>query len=318
MTPAATAYKVITIDVGTGSPDLAPLAGREYKSAYTPLPNANLPRAMRRNLDMIFMALTGEDLSLEDNTLLIKAEDGVYNRLFGPVLKAGEDGVEGTSTGTMYIQWGNRFIPITLSKEGAGVTVNGQTVTLEAEFAEFNFSGRGNDHALMVSVDEEDGTGQVVLPVAVRFQDWSNPPEIKALNALMKKNKQEDIISLIQAVTPRGTGGRQKADHDIDFRDLGEGLEYTVIAYRGVNTVHGASYRIVIADYPNVGETAEAWAHTSLRPLLATQPEISTEKPATLSIKEKTVTTDGKTRIRCSLILSQQVEVEEGALDIRF
>ncbi len=318
MAPATTAFKVTTIEIGTGSSDLAPLAGREYKSAYTPLPNANLPREMRRNLDMVFTALTGEELPLEENTLLIKAEDGVYTRLFGPVLKAGEDGIEGTESGSMYIQWGNRYIPVTLTKEGAGVAVNGQEVTLEAEFGEYNFSGRGNDHALMVSVDEEDGSGQVVLPVAVRFQDWSNPPEVKALNALMKKNKQSDIVTLIQPVTARGSGGRQRADHDIDFRDLEEGMEYSVIAYRGVNTIHGASYRIVLADYPVPGETAEAWAHTSLRPLLATQPEISAEKPATLSIKEKSVTNDGKTRIRCSLILSRQEEIEDGSLDLNF
>lgn len=318
MTPTATAFKVTTIDLGTGSVDLAPLAGREYPNQYTSLPNANLPREMRRNLDLIFTAMTGEELPLEENTLLIKAEDGVYTRLFGPVLKAGEDGVEGTTSGSMFIQWGNRFIPVSLGKEGAGVTVNGQEVTLEAEFGEFNFSGRGNDHALMISVDEEDGSGQVVLPVAVRFVDWSNPPEVKALNALMKKNKQDEIVSLIQPVTARGSGGRQRADHDIDFRDLEEGMEYQVIAYRSVNTVHGTSYRIVLADHPNPGETAEAWAHTSLRPLLATQPEISAEKPATLSIKEKTVTADNKTRIRCSLILSRQEEIEDGSLDLNF
>lgn len=312
-------FTVSVINVGTGSPDLAPLAGREYEKNFVSLPNANLPKVMRRDLDKVFMALTGEELPLENNTFLIKAEDGVYSRLYGPILKAGSDDVEGTQTGSAYIQWGDRFIPVSLSKEGVTVDINGQAVSLEAEFSEFNFSGRGTDPALMVSVDEEDGSGQIVLPIAVRFIDWQNPPDTKALNAQMKKGKEAEILSLIQEVTPRGSsGGRQQADHDIDFRDLEEGMSYTVVSYRPVNTQYGQSYRILISDYMNEGETAECWAHASLRPLLATQPEISVEKPATVHIKEKSLTADNKVRIRCSMILSQQEEVSDDALDLNF
>ena len=312
-----TAFTVNTINVGTSSPDLAPLAGRTYGSAYTALPNSNMPKAMRRDLDKVFVSLTGEELPLEENTFLIKAEDGVYNRLFGPILKVGVDEIEGTESGKAYIQWGNRYIPVALGKTGVSVDINGQTVALEAEFAEFNFSGRGNDIGLMISVDEEDGSGQVVLPVAVRFIDWENPPEIKALNAMMKKGKDADILSLVQEVAARGTG-RQRADHEIDFRDLDEGESFTVVSYRQVETKYGASYRIILGDHPVVGETSECWAHASLRPPLATQPEISAEKPATVHIKEKSLSNDGKVRIRCSMILSQQEEVDSDALDLNF
>uniref|UniRef100_UPI003F6A3F31 hypothetical protein n=1 Tax=Vulcanococcus sp. TaxID=2856995 RepID=UPI003F6A3F31 len=66
-------------------------------------------------------------------------------------------------------------------------------------------------------------------------------------------------------------------------------------------------------------ETAECWAHSSLRPLLATKPEISEETPATLSIKEKTVSEkDGKVKIRCSMILTSQAEVGDDDLDLNF
>jgi hypothetical protein len=314
-----TTFTVKTIEVGTASPDLAPLAGREYSSSYTPLPNSNLPRGMRRDLDKIFTALTGEELVLEENTFLIRADDGVYNRLFGPVLKAGSDEVEGTTVGSLCVQWGPRYIPLTLTKEGVQVTINDQPVTLDAEFGEFNFSGRGPDIALMVSVDEEDGSGQVVLPIAVRFIDWQNPPELKALNAMLKK-KAGDVTGLIQVATPKGGGGfRARADHDIDFRDLEEGIQYSVQSYRGVETQYGQSYRIILADYPVDGETAECWAHASLRPIFATKPEINAEKPATLTIKSKDVSEkDGKVRIRCSLILSRQEAVNEDDLDLDF
>lgn len=313
----ATAFKVNVINVGTSAPELAPLAGREYEKAYTSLPNANLPKPMRQGLDKVFTALTGEELPLEENTFLIKAEDGVYTRLFGPILKAGSEEVEGTEEGKFYVQWGNRYIPIALGKEGL-TTPSGSTI--EAEFAEFNFSGRGNDHALMVSVDEEDGSGQTVLPLAVRFVDWQNPPDLKTLNALTKKDKADQIVPLVQKVASKGSGGgMSRADHDIEFRDLEVDVPYQVISYRAVNTTYGTSYRIVLADYPSAGETSEAWAHSSLRPLLSTQPEISTEKPALLMVKDKQVSDkDGKVRMRCSLIPSQQKEVSEDDLNLDF
>jgi len=315
---ATTAFTVTTIEVGTASIDLAPLAAREYKNQYTALPNANLPRVMRQNLDKVFMALTGEDLPLEENTFLIKAEDGIYSRLFGPVMKVGSSEVEGTVDGSLYIQWGPRYIPVSLSKEGVTVEVNGQPVTLEAEFAKYNFSTRGEDVSLMISVDEEDGSGQVLLPIAVRFIDYQNQPDVKVLNGMMKK-KPEDIIPLVQQVTPKGSGSNtRRADHDIEFRDLEVDVPYQVVSYRPVTTTYGQTYRMTLQDYPVAGETSECWAHTTLRPIFATQPEISAESPATLTIKDKTTTQDGKVRIRCALILSRQVEVNEDDLNLDF
>ena len=175
-------FSVTTIDLSTNAPQLAPLSGREYTSEYTSLPNANLPKALRKDLNSIFQFLTEEELPLDENTFLIKSRDGVYFRLFGPVLKAGAEGVEGTSDGKLYIQWGPRYIPLTTVK--GGFTKSDGTV-IEAEFGSYNFSGRGEDPALFVSVDVEDG--QLVLPVAVRFTDWENPTEPKALNAILKK-----------------------------------------------------------------------------------------------------------------------------------
>jgi hypothetical protein len=314
---ATATFTVNVLDVGTSSPDFAPLAGREFSSKFKALPNANLAKAMRLGLDKVYIALTGEELPLEDNTFLIKSEDGIYSRLFGPILKAGNDEVEGTATGQFCIHWGNRYIPVSLGKEGVSVEINGQTVSLEAEFAEFNFSGRGNDPALMISVDEEDGSGQTVLPVAIRYIDYKNQPETKAVNAMMRKNKADEILPLVEQVVPRGTSSRADADHDIDFRELPLG-QYRVTSYRAANTRYGTSYRIVIADYPNEGETAETWAHASLRQLLATSPEVSEDKPALLHIKDKEVMEDGKTRIRCTLLLTKQEEVNPDSLDLNF
>ena len=307
-------FSVTTIDLSTNAPQLAPLSGREYTSEYTSLPNANLPKALRKDLNSIFQFLTEEELPLDENTFLIKSRDGVYFRLFGPVLKAGAEGVEGTSDGQLYIQWGPRYIPLTTVKGGF---TKPDGTEIEAEFGSYNFSGRGEDPALFVSVDVEDG--QLVLPVAVRFTDWENPTEPKALNALLKK-KPDDVIALVQKVAAKGTGSggpRIDADSEVDFRDLEVQVPYEVINYYPCKTSYGLTYRIMINNFPEEGQVAGAWAHSSIRPLLSTKPEITREKPATLTLRSKEELDAGKIRIRSTLLLSRQ-ESSEGELNLDF
>jgi hypothetical protein len=305
-------FSVTTIDLSTNAPQLAPLAGREYTSEYTSLPNANLPKALRKDLNTVFQFLTGEELPLDENTFLVKSRDGVYFRLFGPVLKSGAEGVEGTSDGQLYIQWGPRYLPVNIVK-GGFTTSDGRE--MEAEFGSYNFSGRGEDCAMFVSVDTDNG--QLVLPVAVRFTDWENPLEPKALNALLKK-KPEEVVTLVQKVAAKGGGGnRIEADSEVDFRELDIQTPYEVIGYYPCKTSYGLTYRILINNYPAEAQVAGAWAHSSIRPLLSTQPEITREKPATLTLRSKEELADGKVRLRSTLLLSAQ-ETDEGSLNLDF
>lgn len=301
-----TTFNITTIDISTNSAELVPLAGREYTSEYTALPNANLPKSLRRDLDTVFQFLTGKELPLDENTFLVKARDGVYYRLFGPVLKVGVDGIENTENGKTYIQWGPSYVPINMVKGGF---TKPDGTEIEAEFGSYNFSGRGEDPALFVSVDTDDG--QIVLPVAVRFSDWENPTEPKALNALLKK-KPEDVVALLQKATAKGSGGpRIEQDADIDFKELEVNVPYEVISYYPCKTSYGLTYRILIKDQPEEGQVAGVWAHSSIRPLLSTKPEINQEKPATLTIRSKEELDSGKMRIRSTLLLSRQEASEE-------
>lgn len=302
-------FTINTVDISTNAPALAPLAGREYNSDYTSLPNANLPKAMRKDLDTVFQYLTKEELPLDENTFLIKSRDSIYFRLFGPVLKVGAEGVEGTKDGELYVQWGPRYIPLQVDK-GGFKTEDGREI--EAEFGSYNFSGRGEDAALFMAVDVEGG--QTVLPVAIRFTDWENPVEPKAMNALLKK-KPADIISLLQKVTAKGSGGgggtRIEPDSEIDFRELEVNTPYEVIGYYPCKTSYGLTYRILINNTPEEGSVAGAWAHSSIRPLLATKPEINKEKPATLTLRSKEEMDNGRIRIRSTLLLAQQESTDE-------
>lgn len=307
-------YVIETIDVGTSSQALVALGGREYTQEYVALPNANLPKQLRNQLNQIFSYLTGEELPLEENTFLIKSKDGIYSRLFGPVLKAGSSEVEGLEDNKLYIQWGPRYIPVGIEKGGFSLS-NG--TALEAEFSMFNFSGRGEDAALMISLDNENG--QLIMPIAVRFSDWENPTDPKVLNSLLKK-KPEDIISLIQTVAARttGSGQRVQADVEIDFRSLEVNYPYNVIHYYPCKTSYGTSYRIMIDNVDGFdGQVAGCWAHSSIRPLLASKPEITQEKPATLTLRSKEELDNGKIRIRSTLLFSSQ-SADDSSLNLNF
>lgn len=315
----ASTFKVTTINVSTNAPELVLLSGREYSRQYTALPNANLPKPMRESLGVVFNYLSGEDLPLEDNTFLIKSDNGVYSRLFGPVLKAGQDEVDGTSTGELYIQWGSKFIPIKAEK---GKFTRPDGTEIEAEFGQFNFSGRGEDPAIFISADDPQGDGQVVLPVAVRFVDWKNPPDAKSMGVMLKK-APEEIASVVQPVATRGSNSdnsstRVTATQEVEFRSLEVDVPYKVISYYPCKTRFGLTYKILIQDYPEVGEIGAAWAHSTIKPLLATKPEISEEKPAILTVKSKEQTEEGKWKIRANLLLSMTEEVDESELNLNF
>lgn len=315
----ASTFKVTTINVSTNAPELVLLSGREYSRQYTALPNANLPKPMRESLGVVFNYLSGEELPLEDNTFLIKSDNGVYSRLFGPVLKAGQDEVDGTSTGELYIQWGSKFIPIKAEK---GKFTRPDGTEIEAEFGQFNFSGRGEDPAIFISADDPQGDGQVVLPVAVRFVDWKNPPDAKSMGVMLKK-APEEIASVVQPVATRGSNSdnsstRVTATQEVEFRSLEVDVPYKVISYYPCKTRFGLTYKILIQDYPEVGEIGAAWAHSTIKPLLATKPEISEEKPAILTVKSKEQTEEGKWKIRANLLLSMTEEVDESELNLNF
>lgn len=306
-------FTISTLDISTNSPEFVVLSGREFTKNYTPLPNQNLPKQLRDNLSKFYTVLTGEsEFPLEDNTFLIKAYEGAYTRMFGPVLKVGNPEVEGLEESQFYIQWGNRFIPV--SFQPGKFFANGSEV--DAEFGEFDFSGRGQDVALLLSIDDDNG-GQMVLPIAVRFSDWDNPIEANVLNKLFKKTPDQ-LLSLIQKATTNKGSGRLEATHEVDFKVLEVKRHYEVVGYYPCKTSYGLSYRIFIKDYPEPDAIGCAWAHSSLRPLLSAKPEITVDKPAVLVLQSKELLDTGKVRIRSSLFLSQQQHGDESALNLDF
>lgn len=313
MSTATVSFEVI--DVATDSDSLVMLAAREYTSDYTALPNANLPKRLRQQLNAVYTHLTGEDLPLEENTFLVKAVEGSYNRLFGPVLNVGSDEVEGTQPDRLYIRWGPRYIPLTLGK---GVMSREDGTELEVEFGTYNFSGRGEDPALFVSLETENGV-TYQLPIAVRFEDYQNPIEAKALNVMFKKNPAQ-LLDVLQRVRAKSSGGGQNLD-EVDLRFLEVGQAYEIVGYRPCKTKFGQSYRVVVKDYPEVGQNSEGWARPNMKKILAMGPDISEENPAEYIIRHREQTDDNKYRIQDTFLLSVQSQSysdDEEALNLAF
>jgi hypothetical protein len=301
------------INVSTDSDALVMLAAREYTSDYTALPNANLPKDLRRDLGRVFELLTGEEFPLEENTFLIKSVEGSYNRLFGPVLNVGNSEVEGTQDGQLYVRWGPRFIPLGLQK---GSMTNYAGAELEVEFGTYNFSGRGEDAALFISYEADNGT-TYQLPVAVRFTDWENPIEAKALNAMLKKSPDQ-ILTVVQPASAKSGGGGNLDEVDLRFLEVGQ--PYEIVGYRGCKTKFGNSYRVVVKDYPEEGQNSEGWARPGMKKILATSPDISEDNPAEYIIRHREQTDDNKYRIQDAFLLSVQTisEAGEGELNLNF
>lgn len=310
-------FNVRTIDISTNSPEFVVLSGRQYSKDYTALPNQNLPKQLRRDLETFFCFLTSNaELPLEENTFLIRSIEGVYNRIFGPVLKVGTSEVENLEDNVLYIQWGQHFIKLDISTPNVIKTQDGKE--LDCEFGTFNFSGRGDDPALLISLDEP--SGQVVLPIVVRFADWENPLEAKALNALLKKSPSK-LLEVLQKASKKPTASsyqKIEATHEVDFKALEVKRPYTVVGYYPCKTTYGINYRIFLKDYPQINDIGCAWAHSSLRPLLSAKPEITQDKPASLVLQHKEMTEAGKMKIRSTLFLSYQDNDSDEVLNLDF
>lgn len=300
-----------TVEISSTSKAFIPLSAREYKYEYQQLPNANLPTSIREDLGMFFNMLTdGKELPLEEHTFLVKSYQGSFSRLFGPVLKVGSNEIEGLKDDQLYIQWGPNFIPLQFTP---GKVTTQEGCELDAEFGTYNFSGRGEDPAFLVSIDQ--GDTQVTLPITVRFSDWKNPLDSKVLNSLFKKtpNKFVEILQKINA-KPKAEGSsyeRIETELEFDFKELEVDRPYEVIGYYPCKTSYGISYRIFLNNFPENEQVSCGWAHSSIRPLLSTRPVISRDEPATLTLRSKDILDNGRVRIRSNLILSHLDESPE-------
>lgn len=303
------------VNLTINNPSLSALASRTYKPGYTPVPNTALPRVIQEQLKAMFRVLTGTELPAESSTLLIKASQGTFERLYTPtIFKRVDPTPEQTQ---LYIKWGDIEVDLQCGTKAGVTPKSGANDNLTALFAEVD-QGRGLDKVVQFEY-VDDVSDQVIIfyvPVRLEDNDKETGPQISQLNILAKRNIK-DLCALINEA-PKGTGGL--GGDVVSLKDLEVGA-YSVTGFRTVNTKYGTKYILRIAAQVLLGREVEfeCWGDKNLNAVLGSdpQPTITAEKPAQLTVISKTELLDGKCRVQASLIVSDYAAVE-GGLSLNF
>tara|TARA_R110001592_G_scaffold83420_1_gene247033 strand:+ start:352 stop:1314 length:963 start_codon:yes stop_codon:yes gene_type:complete len=285
------------IDVNLSDRNRARLESRAYDSNYTDVPNRALPETLKDELGVIYTALTGDSLPDDSNTFTVRSDKGTFKRLYSPTVFSTE-GNEG-----IIVRWGDRDIPVTV--EAGKIAVEGAAAKVKYAFKD-DLVGRYEEPVLSVSIAKE-GT-LYTMPFPIRSADWENRMTGDILDALLEESPDKIAENLAVASDPskRGEGGPKLEGYWVKAAELPIG-DYTLTSYRPRETQYGMDYMIqAVVEEPFVATTrvkdavTEEWGdaevevsgfvvvkpNKQLKKLLAAEPIISEETPATLSILE--------------------------------
>ena len=316
--------KNIKIDVNLSERNRARLESRSYDANYTDVPNRALPEVLRGELGVIYEALTGDALPEDSNTFTVRADSGTFKRLYSPTVFSTE-GNEG-----VIVRWGDRDIPVQFA-EGK-IKVEGADRKVKFSFKDDQI-GKYDEPVLSVSIAKE-GT-LYTMPFPVRSADWENRMSGDILDALLEESPDKIAENLGVAGDPskRGTAGPSFQGHFIKASELPLGV-YALTSYRARETNYGTDYLIqAVIEEPFVASSrakdpiTEEWGdievevsgyaivkpNNALKKLLAAEPIISEESPASLHVIEhgefngfKTV----KVALKCTAFVQDDESVE--------
>ena len=286
------------IDVNLSERNRARLETKSYDSNYTDVPNRALPPALKDELGVIYEALTGEDLPDDSNTFTVRADGGTFKRLYSPTVMSTE------GNAGVIIRWGDRDIDVSFTS--GKIKVDSAAAKTKFSFKD-DLIGKYEEPVLSVSIAKE-GT-LYTMPFPVRSADWENRVNGDILDALLEESPDKIAEQLAIAGDPskRGEGGGPRLQgHIIKVSELPIG-KYTLTAYRPRETQYGLDYLIqAVIDEPFVASTrvkdevTDEWGdaevevsgfcivkpNNALKKLLAAEPIIDTDNPATLAVTE--------------------------------
>jgi len=277
----------------------ARLESKTYARAYTDIPNRALPESYQKGLGAIFTALTGEDFSGEGSTFTVRADaNGVFKRLYSPT-------VFSTEEKGLVIRWGDR--DITLELTPGKLTVAGAPKGTKFAFKEETI-GKFTEPVLNVSVTS-DGT-LYSLPIPVRSLDYEDKVSADLLDLLLDENP-EAIAEKVQVASDlskrgenSGSGERMQGPF-VKVAHLPIG-DYTVTTYRvKEGGQYGTDYFLQVrveepftapvrqqvdGEWMDVETEVMDWCiakpNNALKKILAAEPIIDRENPATLRVIE--------------------------------
>jgi hypothetical protein len=321
--------KNVKVNVALDDRNRARLETKSYDRAYVDVPNRALPTPLREELSVIHTALTGEDLPEEGSTFTVRADAaGTFKRLYSPT-------VFSTEEKGLIIRWGTDDIPLAVN--AGKITAPGADKKTKFAFKEEQI-GKYGETVLSVSI-AKDGT-LFTMPFPVKAADWEVGVSPDVLDVLLDENPEAIPEQIAIATDPskrgEGGGGPRMQGHIIKVAELPIG-EYTVTQYRTRETDYGTDYLLqIIAEEPFVGNTrvkdeaTEEWGdaevevsgfaivkpNTALKKLLAADPIITEESPATLCVLAHGEWNNFKTAkvsLKCSAF-----KEDDGAFDLDF
>jgi hypothetical protein len=277
----------------------ARLEAKTYTRAYTDIPNAALPESMRTALGAVFKALTGEDLEPTGSTFTVRADaNGTFKRLYSPT-------VFSTEGSGLVIRWGDRDIPLE-------VTSGKITTTSAPKGTKFAFKeeqiGKYTEPVLSVSTTF-DGT-LYSLPIPVRSADYEDKVSADLLDLLLDENP-EAIAEKLQVASDlskrgesSGTGERMQGpfvkvaalplgDYTVTTYRVKEGGQYGTDYFLQVQVPEPFSALVrqqVDGEWTEVETEISDWCivkpNNALKKVMAAEPVITPEMPATLKVIE--------------------------------
>jgi len=291
--------KNVKVDVNLSERNRARLETKSYDAAYTDVPNRALPDTLKEELGVIYEALTGDEFSVDSHTFTVRADNGTFKRLYSPTVFSTE------GNAGVIIRWGDRDIPVAF--DGGKIKVEGANSKTKFAFKDDTI-GKYEEPVLSVSI-AKDGT-LYTMPFPVRSADWENRVNGDILDALLEESPEKIAENLAVAGDPskrgEGGGGPRLQGPIIKVAHMPVGT-YTLTAYRPRETQYGMDYLIqAVIEEPFVAttrvkdEVTEEWGdaevevsgfaivkpNTALKKLLAAEPIINEENPATLHVIE--------------------------------
>lgn len=276
----------------------ARLESKSYTRTYTDIPNRVLPENYRKALSAIFKALSGEEFDLEASTFTVKADpNGTFDRLYSPTVFSTEDG-------GLVIRWGDRDIPL-LVAPGKISVANAPKGT------KFSFKdeqiGKYTEPVLSVSVTSE---GTIYsLPVVIRRKDVKEEMTADLLDLLLDESPESISQKVYAAPDPSKRGENSNYTKmvgpyiKVSHMPVGD---YKVTSYREKEGgAYGTDYFLQVqvsepfsapvrtqvdGEWQDVETEISDWAivrpNAAMKKILAAQPLISPDAPATLKVLE--------------------------------
>lgn len=301
-----------TLSLDIENPTLAPLATRRYEKQYTNVPNRAIKGEFAASLQGFYKAVCGEDMSPEDHTVTVRAQNGTLNKLYGPSLY-------GVSDKLIVIKWGQKMIHLAVDSKAKAlqfVSEEGQPIGLGTDFVTATFAdvaiGNSRDLVLRLSVYDETTEETSILDISTwtTLSDEDGLPSADEFNQFIRRSPKKAFALLKECPS-----FEQFEGETFNLVQLQPG-QYSVIGYRRLK-MDRVQFMMRVAANPELGQMAdfECWGHNCINPALLSNPVVSVEQPATLMLHAVNETKKGKLRPVAGLIVETASDNENLDLD---